>query len=233
MSKLKNHMLRLFLFAGATAFLLMSCKHEATGEIALDRAANPVCFEDDVLPIYQSYCAKSGCHNTASHQEGYVFASYDNITSQGITPGNAGTSLVYTVLNATGDSRMPPADNPSLSDEQKVLIRRWINQGAANTTGCGASCDSSSSSLTYNADIKPILAKYCTGCHGGAAPQGDFVLDTYTSVKEFVDGDPETFMGTINQEPGYIAMPKTPAAKLSDCNIAKIRKWIEAGAPEN
>ena len=215
----------------AAVFLLVSCKHESIAQIALDQQSPAVCFEDDILPIYQSYCAKSGCHNESSHREGYTLTSYETIISKGINAGNAFSSSLYTVLNASGESRMPPPGSPSLTNEQIVLIRKWINQGAANTTNCAAVCDSMS--FAYNADVKPIMDQYCTGCHGGTSPQGGFVLDTYAAVKEFVDGDPFTFMGTINQEPGYIAMPKPPAGKLSDCNIAKIRKWIEAGAPEN
>ena len=31
-----------------------------------------LCFERDILPIFISNCAKSGCHDASSHQEGFV-----------------------------------------------------------------------------------------------------------------------------------------------------------------
>src|SRR5690349_8075119 len=41
-----------------------------------------LCFERDILPIFQSNCAKSGCHDAASAQDGYVFTSYQTITAK-------------------------------------------------------------------------------------------------------------------------------------------------------
>ena len=41
--------------------------------------SNPVCFESEVLPIFQTNCATSGCHDAASNQKGYILDSYDNL----------------------------------------------------------------------------------------------------------------------------------------------------------
>jgi len=55
-----------------------------------------VCFEAEVLPIFQTNCAKSGCHDAASHQDGYVLNSYDSlfkkdgkINNNNIRPGRS------------------------------------------------------------------------------------------------------------------------------------------------
>ena len=39
-------------------------------------------------------------------------------------------------------------------------------------------------------------------------------------------------MGTINHASGFSAMPKG-GAKLSNCQIAVVQKWVTAGAPNN
>ena len=61
-----------------------ACKHEppvqqvpdpVTGGGGGGTGTTAVCFESDVLPIFQSNCAKSGCHDAASHQDDYVLDS--------------------------------------------------------------------------------------------------------------------------------------------------------------
>src|SRR4051812_18403635 len=34
-------------------------------------------FENQILPLFISNCAKSGCHDAAAHEEGFVFNSFD------------------------------------------------------------------------------------------------------------------------------------------------------------
>ena len=86
------------------ALLLFSCKHQVifpgdkgngtgTDSTGTDSSGNSsgdtlVCFEGEILPIFQTSCAKSGCHDAGTHEEGYVLDSYQNITKNGIKPGN-------------------------------------------------------------------------------------------------------------------------------------------------
>jgi hypothetical protein len=56
-----------------------------------------VCFQRDVLPVFQSGCAISGCHDAASKKKGYTLYSYAIITALGLVKGNAAGSKVYTV----------------------------------------------------------------------------------------------------------------------------------------
>ena len=53
-----------------------------------------VCFETEILPIFQSNCATSNCHDAATANEGYIFYSYQNIIRRGIRPGRASNSDV-------------------------------------------------------------------------------------------------------------------------------------------
>jgi hypothetical protein len=56
------------------------------------------------------------------------------------------------------------------------------------------------------------------------------ILDTYARVKTVADNG--KLMGVITHANGFPQMPKG-GNKLSDCNIAKIKKWVDAGAPNN
>ena len=68
-----------------------SCKHElpTTGTIPPDPPPvgdtttscdpNKIYFQQQVLPILVSNCAKSGCHDNASHQDGVILTSYSSV----------------------------------------------------------------------------------------------------------------------------------------------------------
>lgn len=232
----KINILLIALLAGLAIF---SCKHTPPDVVIPEPPAgggggtggtgnNLVCFESEILPIFQSNCAKSGCHDAASHNEGYVLDSYNNIIRDGIRPGRATNSKIYKVLFETGNDKMPPPPNPDLTAEQKALIGRWINEGALNTTNCSTGCDTLN--FTFNSNIKPILINNCTGCHGGSAPDNNMDFTTYAGVRPVaLNGK---LLGAITHAPGFSPMPKN-AAKLSDCHITQVRKWIEAGAQDN
>lgn len=184
-----------------------------------------VCFETSVLPIFLSSCARSGCHDSKTKKEGYVLNSYSNIVRKGISPGNANGSKLYKVLLASGEDQMPP--NTPLSRAQKDSIALWINQGAKNTVNCNCFCDSTK--FSYAAIIQPILSSNCVGCHKPGSLGGNIDLSTYANVKTQVNNG--KLLGSIEQRVGYVAMPQ--GGKLSDCQIAQIRNWIDAGSANN
>jgi Cytochrome C oxidase, cbb3-type, subunit III/Planctomycete cytochrome C len=184
-----------------------------------------VCFESSVLPIFQSSCAMTGCHNSVSHIEGYALDSYANIVRRGITPGNASQSKLYKVLFASGEDRMPP--NGSLTQAQKDSIKIWINQGAKNTTNCNCNCDDTQ--FTYVAIIQPIMNTNCVGCHKPGSLGGNIDLSTYAKVNIQVTNG--KLLGSVTHASGYVAMPQ--GGKLEDCQISQIQKWIDAGALNN
>lgn len=217
-----------------TVFVVNSCKHEVpvltvdTTPIPGPVANNGVCFESEILPLFQSNCAKSGCHDAATHTEELILDSYANIIRKDIVPGKADNSKLYRVLFETGKDKMPPAPNADLTAAQKALIGKWINEGAKNTTNCNNTCDSNQ--FKYGANISIIINSYCTGCHSGTAASGNIDLSTYNTVK--IQAANGRLVGAVSHAAGYSAMPKN-ANKLSDCQITQIKKWVEAGALNN
>ena len=188
-----------------------------------------VYFKNTIEPILTSNCSESGCHDVISANSGVVMISYQTIMdSDIIEPGDAEGSDLYRVINETDIDKVMP-DNPDipLTHEQIDLVKKWINQGALNN-GCNGDCDSTY--YTYAANVKPILDLYCVGCHNGPLPQGNKALATYTDVKKFADNG--KLVGSIIHDVNFVAMPYK-AEKLSDCQIAIIRKWVEDGAPNN
>lgn len=193
-------------------------------EATADAKAATVCFESDVLPIFQTNCAKSGCHDASSRKEGYIFDNYKHITAKGIVPGNPQESKVYQVI---AEGEMPPKGNPRLTREQVTLIRRWIRQGAQNTRNC-STCDTSA--YTYSGTISVILETNCTGCHNSANTSGGVNLATYAGAKVVALNG--SLVGAVTHAPGYVGMPLN-APMLDDCTITQIEKWVNAGAPNN
>ncbi len=195
-----------------------------------------VCFESEILPIFQSNCAKSNCHDAATHQDGYILNSYDNlfkkdgkINGKNIRPGNPEGSDLYDVLFETGSKKMPPPGNTDLTADQKNLIARWIREGAKNTTNCNTSCDVNQ--FKYAANIQPILNNHCTGCHSGVNPPSGIDLTTYAKVQPLALNG--LLYGVIAHLPGYDPMPKGSSTTIPACEVEQIRKWVQAGAPNN
>lgn len=122
---------------------------------------------------------------------------------------------------------MPPPPMPPMTSAQKALIQKWINQGAKNNS-CIASCDTAV--FTYSGAVKPIMDNKCVGCHNPSNLGGNIDVSTYNAVKVIaLNGK---LYGSIAHQNGYSPMPKN-SAKLSDCEIRQVQKWITAGSQNN
>ncbi|ACU63798.1 c-type cytochrome [Chitinophaga pinensis] len=113
----------------------------------------------------------------------------------------------------------------SKSNEQDIT--NPPGNGGGNGGG-GNTCDTVN--MKYAADVLPILQANCYSCHGNGNVSGGVSLGSYASVKTQADNG--NLVGTITHAAGYPAMPQG-GAKLSDCNINKIKAWIARGAQNN
>lgn len=214
---------------GTIGFTAYSCKHEVP-----ESTTGDVCFESEILPIFQSSCAKSGCHNQGSAAEGYILDSYQNIMNtgdkDGIVPFNANESeIIEAILENDPDKQMPPPGSPGLTTEQINRLIAWINEGAPNTVSCNSSvCDTTS--FLYSANVQPIINTYCIGCHSGSTPSAGIDISTHAGLAAIAsDG---SLLGSINHTGAFSAMPQN-SAQLDLCNRTVIAKWVQAGALNN
>ncbi|MFK8005641.1 MAG: c-type cytochrome domain-containing protein [Saprospiraceae bacterium] len=194
--------------------------------------SNVVYFDLQVLPILQSNCAFSGCHDAASAQDGVILEDYESVMQTAeVEPFDLGDSELYEVLVENDlDDRMPPAPTPALDSEQINIIASWILQGAqdleCNPNFGGCDIDN----VSYSDFVKPLLQTHCNGCHSGNSPSGGIDLTTHTNVAVYANNG--KLYGAIAHEAGFEAMPQG-AAQLDDCTIDKIKSWIDAGALDN
>jgi uncharacterized membrane protein len=183
-------------------------------------------FVKDIMPIIASNCTMSGCHDNITHAEGVNLTTYNNIMKY-VVAGNAANSKLYKVIIKTNNDRMPPPPMPPLTAAQKALIQKWINQGAKNNN-CTADCDTTI--FTFSGGVKPMIDSRCVGCHNPASLGGNIDLSTYNAVK--ISALTGKLYNSIAHQSGYSPMPKN-SAKLSDCEITRVQKWIAAGSLNN
>jgi hypothetical protein len=236
------HLLTLLIAVFSVVATVSSCKHEIPSPAVNDDDGNgtggggnnsvpcdsdSVYFSMQILPILQSNCAMTGCHDAGTASDGVVLTSYSSVMNSGIvTPGDPGNSDLYEVLTETDpDKLMPP--NGALPWAQIQLIQTWIQQGTRNLT-CDGGCDTSA--VTYSGVIRPLIQTKCQGCHTGSGAGGGWDLSTYQGVATVaLNGK---LMGSVQHLAGFSAMPKG-GAKLPNCDIAKFRIWVSAGYPNN
>jgi uncharacterized membrane protein len=95
--------------------------------------------------------------------------------------------------------------------------------------GGGGSCDTVNVKYT---SVNSILSSNCYSCHGSSSNSGSggIVLEGYANLK--VKADNGKLIGVITHAAGFSPMPQG-GTKLSDCNINKIRSWINNGTQNN
>jgi len=84
--------------------------------------------------------------------------------------------------------------------------------------------------VSYSATIQPILANNCLSCHDSGMASGNVDLSTHDKVAAVARRG--ALYGSVAHQGGYVPMPYN-GKKLSDCDIAKIKAWIDAGTPNN
>lgn len=97
-------------------------------------------------------------------------------------------------------------------------------------------CTIDAATVRYSVDIAPILATNCLKCHGQSvylSLGGGHNWDNFTQFQaEAADG---TLVKVLEQKDANyqsIYMPRG-SAKLSACDIERIKVWVESGAPQN
>lgn len=105
-------------------------------------------------------------------------------------------------------------------DKEELLYHNPGNAFCADTAG----------TISYSKKIVPLLQQYCYSCHKGNFPSGNISMGTYASDKAI--GQNGSLYGSISHTSGYSPMPKA-TSKMGNCQIEVIKKWIDAGMPDN
>lgn len=90
-----------------------------------------------------------------------------------------------------------------------------------------AGCDTVS--VTYAANILPILNGKCIACHGSGSPSSGIDLSTREKLVPYANNG--HLMGTITWATNFSKMPQG-GAKLTNCEINKFSRWIHLGMPQ-
>ena len=141
-------------------------------------------FVREVLPIFSASCIR--CHGPG---ESKALLRLDNETlfreggdsGEVVVPGDPARSLLYKKVTSTDPKHRMPQEAEPLAPAQVETLRRWIESGAAWPAGTTiavaeprpaalpehpAGRPRDLSHLSYNRDVRPILAESCFPCHG-------------------------------------------------------------------
>ncbi|RZK15363.1 MAG: hypothetical protein EOO56_23000 [Hymenobacter sp.] len=139
----------------------------------------------------------------------------------------------------------------------KLITFSWLRrQGAVLVAFVGASCLSACSytnsadtiapcnlptTVSYQLDVLPILKQQCYRCHSAdkykVLTSNVLNMEDFASLKYYATpangrNNVSYLVGNIRHDEGFIAMPYD-GGKLSDCEIATIKAWVDAGALSN
>jgi len=217
------------------SLLFFTCKHQPPetidpisgipGSTGRPCSNDSVYFANDILPLLNSSCALTGCHNAITKEGDVQLTDYTSIKKE-VVPGWASKSKLYEVIIETGKDRMPPSPMPAFTADQIAKVKKWIDQGAKNNA-CDR-CDTVN--FKYSTAIKPLMESKCQGCHNASNPGGGIDLSTYAGANAVaLNGK---LYNSVNWVSGFSPMPKG-AIKMPACEINQIKKWIDAGSLNN
>jgi hypothetical protein len=189
-----------------------------------------VYFQQEILPIFQSNCATSGCHDAETAEEGVVLTDYENIITTGeVEPFDlSGSEIWERITDSDPDKRMPPPPASSLDPSTLSVIEKWILQGATDSSCMQTECITTD--MSFEQDITPIFSSYCYSCHTGSSPNADLDLSVYSEVKAIANNG-QLYCAVAHLQ-GCVPMP-FGGNKMPQCSIDQIKSWIDAGAPNN
>jgi hypothetical protein len=224
---------------------------------AVGGKATAVSFSRQVAPILAKSCG--GCH-VAGRKGDFQMASYEGLMRSGMVQRGAGNASRLVEVILTGD--MPRGGGKISSDDVATLVK-WIDAGAAyDGTDPSISLDVLARSggaappaaappvvikaaalrpgdVSFAADVAPILARSCLGCHGGGATEAGLSMASLDALMKggrtpptVVPGKGSASMLVKKLRGAGIDGQRMPLNKppLPDAEIAVVEKWIDQGA---
>lgn len=84
--------------------------------------------------------------------------------------------------------------------------------------------------VSYAKFVKPIIDRDCKACHSGASPIGVVPLNDYTQISASAKSG--KLYGSVSWAAGFKSMPQG-GSKWNECDLIKLKSWINKGAPNN
>lgn len=224
----------ILVFAASVLVLVQTrCRHDDLNSASLAK----VCYQTEIGPIFLRSCGTTGCHDSRG-SGGYSFTDYTSVM-KAIKPFNAQKSKAYQAITGKAFVQLMPPSG-ALSQNDRILIRLWIDQGAENTTctavgtttGTGSNSPATlSDPVCFQRDLLPVLVSSCgtTGCHDQTSHKEGYTITSYATVMNLVKaGTPATSkLYTIVKNN---SMPPRPYPALSSAVKDSIYNWIKNGA---
>ena len=195
-------------------------------------------FESQIQPLLADKCGK--CHSDKVRKGGLNLATMNGVHRGGESGESAvaetvDDSMLWIMVDGGG---MPPEDEPQLTEKELALIRRWIAGGARSE-----SPDQPEEETRSQHDVLPIVLLRCTTCHGPRLQEGGVDLRTPASMRKggdngpaLVPGDPDGSLMIQRIESGACPprelLLKFFVKRPPTSEVAILREWIAAGAPE-
>jgi hypothetical protein len=114
-------------------FFSSGCQKDTTVYIPLkpEIVTRAVSFSKDLIPLFKTNCAKSGCHVTGGRSPNLEASQAYNALINGkfIDKGNPENSVIYKRLIGKLKPAMPMGASANPSDIDGLLLA-WIKQGA-------------------------------------------------------------------------------------------------------
>ncbi len=102
------------------------------------------------------------------------------------------------------------------------------------SNGSNMTCDTTNAVISYSADIVPIMNTSCgannNSCHSSNSST-NILLDFWAGVN--YSASTGKFTSSIIWDGNASNMPKNGGVKLNSCEIKKIVRWVNMGAPDN
>ena len=93
--------------------------------------------------------------------------------------------------------------------------------------------------VSFRADVQPLLDEYCYRCHSAQEPRlrGGLKLDTRDALRKGGDSGPALAPGNVKdslllQALRYEGLQMPPSGKLPAHVIADFEQWVAMGAPD-
>lgn len=104
-----------------------SCKKGKAADPREGESSNcdTISFANDILPIMQNSCAFSGCHSTASAQDGVALSNYNEVNAV------SSSRLIGSIKHTAGFDAMPQGGG-KIPQGKIDTIQCWIDQGKLN-----------------------------------------------------------------------------------------------------